>query len=323
MSNSQNTPNWLVEARERHQRPASPDFREEEPADILPGDICVVSPFDDRSGVGLLFLVTDVHIDWCSGMMVTAQVELATEFDALLSPEEAALSYQIAIHTLYFGSIWKRPQIRSRVGAVEMPVLESLEDLARGGESSDVSLKRGQPLQPEGVDPRFPALKLLSLEFDRLTEHYRCHDLVPILDPAVGEKEVLKALLRERGWDQQMKSEPISCSSRFRDIYSKSLQRLSRDERRAAQPIGELALRSSPYRKLASEPKINVLGHKDGESLIGEIGQIQEGSPFATILTYRKCWNGEIPSTISAKHESSEIPVYFASMTNVALEKVA
>lgn len=323
MSNSPNIPDWLVEARERHQQTASPDFREEKPADILPGDICVVSPIDDRPEIGLLFLVTDVHIDWCSGMMITADAELATEFDAILSPEEAALRYQIVIHTHYFGPIWMRPQIRSRIGAIEIPVLESLEDLARGSESPAMSLKRGQPLQPEGMDPRFPPLKLLSLEFDRLTEHFRCHDLVPILDPAVGEKEVLKELLCERGWDQKIKSEPIHSSSRFRDSYSKSLPQLSRDERRAAQSIGELALRSSPYRELASEPQLDDLGHKDSESLVDDIGRIQEEPPFVTILTHPKCWNREFPSEVSATFGSREATVYFASMTDAPLQEAA
>ena len=320
MSNSQNIPNWLVEAREGHQQPAPPDFREKEPADILPGDICVVGPYDDRSAVGQLYLVTDVHDGWCNGMMANADVELATEFDALLSPEDAGLGYQVAIHTLYFGPIWT-VQIRSRIGAIEMPVLEALEKSALGQESFEVSLRSGQPLQPEGIDPRFSGFKSLSHEFDRLTEHYRHRrdDLPPpILDPAICQENVLRKILVESGWNE--KSDPATCSSEFRDELTSSYSTLDRDLQRIASRLVDKALTASLYdhSKLADfDSNVNSLTdkidtHINSDSLAKSIVKEEAvysiieafGGPYApivTVLSHPDCWSDREPRPVRCR----------------------
>ena len=72
--------------------------------------------------------------------------------------------------------------MRRRVGAVEESVLGQLDELSHRDEPIGVTLKRGLPLQPEGIDPRYPALRVLSEELDSLTDHCRrrLHDLVPV-----------------------------------------------------------------------------------------------------------------------------------------------
>jgi len=192
MNGSSKTPSWLQDALSQATRPiaAQTDLREESPTDVLPGDLCVVAPFDRGDRVGRMFLVTEIAESWCTGMMVGIETELATEVDAILPPEVSCLSYETAVHSRYHGPIWV-VQIRRRVGAVEGSVLAEIERLAWSDEA-DVSLSVGQPLQPDGIDPRFPALQALSTSLDELTGHCRRrrHDLAPAVPvPERHERE--------------------------------------------------------------------------------------------------------------------------------------
>ena len=154
---------------------------------MLPGDICVVvsyDPFDSaRRGIGAtghLFVVIDEAGDeaWFTGMLAGTETELATEVDAILEPECSGLGYEVVVHSRYRGPLWTA-QVRRRVGAVEEAVRSQLDELSHRDEPGDVSLRRGLPLQPEGIDPRYPALRALSEELDDLTDHCRRrHDLV-------------------------------------------------------------------------------------------------------------------------------------------------
>lgn len=183
MSSTSKAPDWLQRAL-RNPAVASEEFREQEPTDLLPGDVVVVGPYDDANACGRLLVVVDVDKGHFHGMLAMPETEFATSVDAVLAPESTGLGYEIAVLTRFHGAVWT-VQVRQRVGAIEIPVLEELEKLSWNDEPADITLVRGQPLQPEGIDPSYPARRALSLEFDALIEHYRCHDLVPILDPAI------------------------------------------------------------------------------------------------------------------------------------------
>lgn len=237
MSSPPKAPEWLERAL-RSPEVASDEFRELEPTDQLPGDIVVVIPIGDPNACGRLLVVVDVDKEHLHGMLAIAATELATEADAVLAPEATGLGYEIAVLTHYHGSLWA-VQVRHRVGAIEISTLEQLERLMWNDEPDDLLLHRGQPLQPEGIDPRFPILRSLSLEFDQLTDHYRrrCHDLeLPTLDANIGQIEVLEDFLSRRGWNRRIKM--VSMTSEFRDRFLQSYPHLSPDQQSAAQLIG-------------------------------------------------------------------------------------
>lgn len=238
MSSPSKAPDWLERAL-RSPAVANDEFRDLEPTDLLPGDIVVVVPIGDANACGRLLVVVDVDNGHFHGMLAIAETEFATAADPVLPPESTGLGYKVAVFTHYHGPLWT-VQVRHRVGAVEMSTLEQLERLMWNDEPNGISLSRGQPLHPEGIDPRFPTLRSLSLEFDQLTDHYRrrCHDLeLPTLDADIGKIDVLKDFLSRRGWDRRIPM--ISITSEFSDRFLQSYPQLSPDQQRAAQLIGE------------------------------------------------------------------------------------
>lgn len=202
MTGSSSSPRWLVQAAEKHPSLSGQRCREEEPAEVFPGDICVVGPFDpsDPAGhrlgtVGYLCVVVEGtrHEGWFTGMLAGTETELATEVDAILAPDCSGLGYEVVVHCRYFGPLWT-VQVRRRIGAIEDSILRQLEELSHRDEPIGVELRRGLPLQPEGIDPRYPALRTLSAQLDSLTDHcrHRRHDLgAPVLDPVLGSTPVL------------------------------------------------------------------------------------------------------------------------------------
>lgn len=164
--------------------PRGADLQEDEPTAVLPGDVCVVRSMKGRPTSGRLFVVTDVEDGCCRGMLAGIETELATEVGALLAPSLTGLGYQIAVYTRFFGAVWIT-QISRRVGAVVGDVLDQLLALAWSDEPDGVVLPHGVPLQPAGIDPRYPSLARMSAELDHLTDHRhrhrRCDDLVASL----------------------------------------------------------------------------------------------------------------------------------------------
>ncbi len=238
MSSPSKAPDWL-QSTLRKPTLASDEFRELEPTDHMPGDIVVVVPIGGANACGRLLVVVNVDNDHFHGMLVIAEAELATSADAVLVPESTGLGYEIAVLTHYHGPLWT-VQVQHRVGAIEKSALEQLERLMWNDEPDGLSLRRGQPLQPEGIDPRYPTLRSLSLEFDQLTDHYRrrCHDLeLPTLDANLGKIDVLEDLISRRGWERRITL--VSMTTEFRDRFLDSLPQLSPDQQRAAQLIGE------------------------------------------------------------------------------------
>lgn len=321
MTSPSMSPAWLRTELREHPSRTDPQYREEEPIEVLPGDVLVVGTFDDPGSRGHLLIAVDSEDGWFKGMLANAQTELATDVDAILPPALTGLGYEVTAHTRFHGPLWT-VQVRRRVGAVEMSTLDQLEKLSWNDEPNGVTLRRGQPLQPEGIDPRFPPLRSLSIEFDRLTEHYRrrCHDLTPILDPFVGEVSVLNELLHEPGWGHKIKS--TSISQEFCDYFLNSYPQLSPDEQRAAQLIGEQAQRALPSRLSTLEPDLDISGHKDKVSLAIGIAQIQEVLPFIEVLTHSKCWNQTIPSCSYKAIESDKVVVSYTSLGEEPIQEV-
>lgn len=173
MSDPTPTPGWLQEAVAASPSGRSWGLLEEAPAEVLPGDVCVVAPFDRADTVGRLFVVTEVTEGCCEGILAGVETELATEVDAVLTAEDSGLGYEIAVHSRFHGSIWIT-QVRRRVGAIEAAVLDDIAKLAWNDDVL-VSVRVGVPLQPDGIDPRYPALRALSAELDALTDHCRRH----------------------------------------------------------------------------------------------------------------------------------------------------
>lgn len=287
MAETTGTPTWLVEALEAVElhRP-DPDLCEESPAELLPGDLCVVTPHDDAAAVGRLFLITESDPGRCIGMLVSAEPELASEVDAVLSPTETGLPYLVAAHTRFSGPIWTT-QVRRRIGAVPTEILDQLIALAWSDESDEVTVTRGMPLQPEGLDPRYSALRALSAELDALTNHCRRRpDLgVSVLDPVLAEIDVLRVVLAEPGWDEAIAA--AGATADFRDRLLDSFDQLSQDEQRAASPFIERAVNASPASRRAITPLIK--GHRDAAAVGRAVASVGHWEPVITVLSHHRC----------------------------------
>ena len=247
MSDPSEMPGWLRIAL-RNNLVGSEEFREDRPADLLSGDIVVIGPYEDANARGHLFVVVDAEYDHCNGMLAVAETERAVDVDAVLTPETTGLGYPLAVLTRFRGTIWSH-QVRQRVGAIEIPVLEELERLSWSDEPSGFTLRRGLPLLPGDIDPRYPVRRALSLEFDRLTEHYRRRQDMDLLDSSVGEVEALADLFSQPDRLHQIKS--VSPSQEFRDGFVNSYSLLDPDQQRAALSLVELTLREEHLQEAA------------------------------------------------------------------------
>ena len=274
-------------------------YREEEPVAVLPGDVCVIGPFDqaastdDRLGtIGHLFVVIDEIKDegWFTGMLAGTETELATEVDAILGPERSGLGYEIVVHSRYLGPLWT-VQVRRRVGAVDDSVLSELDELSYRDEPVGVSLRRGLPLQPEGFDPRYPALRTLSEELDNLTDHCRRrrHDLgAPVLDPALGKASVLEVLLAETGWKERVAS--ARPSTAFRDHLLDGFSSLTRDQQHAAMPMLDLALLAEAPLRGMDVLRNALKRHVDPDALADAISGSTDTGRVTRVTSHRLCW---------------------------------
>lgn len=319
MTEWNDSPAWLNEAISRAARPSEAAFREEAPSDVLPGDLCVVGPYELAGSIGRLFLVTDSTDGWCEGMLVSAETELATEVDPILDPNDTGVSYDVVVHSRYLGSIWTA-QVRRRVGATSTDVLDQVMALAWNDEPNDVSLRVGLPLQPEGVDPRYGALIALSAELDGLTDHWRRrnHDLGPVLDPALADLDVLQAMLCETGWETRIAA--AVATPDFRDRLLAAFPSLTRDQQRAAMPFLELAASSAPT--ATSEAAGEIDGHRDPAALLRAIASQARSQPAVTVLSHWRCGIG-VRSPLRIRTGGGETTVVIYAITEVHLAEVA
>ncbi len=331
MSGELGSSGWLQQALAAHPRQSDPRFREEEPAEVLPGDICVVGPMEpvapagDRLGtIGHLFIVVEEAEGEgrFTGMLATAETELATEVDAILEPECSEFGYEIAVLSRYFGPLWT-VQVRRRIGAVAESVLGQLDELSYRDEPIGVTLRRGLPLQPEGIDPRYPALLALSAELDSLTDHCRrrLHDLVPVLDPALGSARVLEHLLPEPGWPERIASARASetlCANLL-DAFGG----LTRDQQLAASPLLESAVLAESTKRGASLQETSLEGHLCPDALARATADAYGTLPVTPVLTHRKCWRHGVMTPTRYRDGSIERVIVACPASNVPLREAA
>lgn len=297
------------------------DLHEDEPAEVLPGDVCVVCSMNGRPNSGRLFVVTDVADGWCRGMLAGIETELATEVDALLTSSLTCLGYEIAVYTRFSGAVWIA-QISRRVGAVAEDVLDQLFALAWSDEPDGVVLPRGVPLQPAGIDPRYPALRRMSAELDELTEH--CHRrrdelAAPVFDPALGQPDVLRAIASEPGplaiWAS---AEP---SPELVDELLAALPQLSKDEQRAVQPLLERALSASPPTPSAAAVG-EIADHRRGQALAQVVSRAATRGPTVTVLSHRRCWRETPQRARRLSLEHRQTFVVFAPVNDTDLAEL-
>ena len=332
MTGASSTPRWLAQAAEEHPGLSDGRYREDEPAEVRLGDICVVAPLDpsgpagNRLGtVGHLFVVVDETNEegWFTGMLAGTETELATEVDAILEPECSGLGYEVVAHSRYFGPLWT-VQVRRRIGAIEEPVLKQLDELSYRDEPIGVGLRRGLPLQPERVDPRYPALRTLSGELDNLTDHCRRrrHDLgVPVLDPALGKASVLEYFLAETGWKERIAS--ARSSTALRDHLLDALPSLSRDQQHAAMPLLESAMLARPAARASGISEESLEDHVDSAGLARALAQADESVPVTRVLSHRKCWSGGTRSTIGIRPRNADRMIVTLPGSNALLKDAA
>ena len=309
MNGPSEVPDWLERAL-RNRKVADDEFREQEPIDLLPGDVVVVGPYDDASAYGRLLVVVDVDKGYFTGMMAITETDLATAVDAVLAPEVTGLRYPIVVLTRFLGPLWT-VQVRQRVGALTIPILEELEALSWNDEPPNVTLPSGQPLQPEGVDPHYPFRQALSLEFDILTEHYRrrCHDLTPILDPVIAEADVLALILTEPHWEEHI--HPASASHRFQEKLLASLPSMSKDQRLAARPFIEKSLHRPETTTVNSCVEDRIAFHRDSPALATTVIEQQDILPSTLVVTHTRCWTGSIPEVSHLEREGTRTLVHY------------
>lgn len=312
-------PAWLTRALAGSYRPGEEDMREEAPAQVLPGDLCVVVPFAQPDVSGRLFLVTEVEDGWCEGTLVGVDRALATEVDAVVPPQDSGLAYETVVHTRYHGPIWE-VQIVRRVGAVESSVLEDVEQLAWTDEP-DVTVRRGTPLQPEGVDLRYPALRALSEELTRLTADCRRRRHVlgrAVLDPTLADVDVLRALLRDQEWPDRITGAVQSAA--FRDRLAGSLPRLSLDEARAAMLLEQRTISRGSAAQAA--PSSGALeGHRDPAALTAAIREVP--GPVVKVLSHHRCWVSGAVADFRTTQSGGAALVLFSAVSETALREVA
>ena len=322
---------WLQQALAAHPRQPDPRFREEEPAEVVPGDVCVVVPMEpvatagDRLGtIGHLFVVVEEAEGEgrFTGMLATAETELATEVDAILEPQCSGLGYEIAVLSRYFGPLWT-VQVRCRIGAVGESVLGQLDELSHRDEPIGVTLKRGLPLQPEGIDPRYPALRALSEELDNLTDHCRRrrHDLLPTLDPALGSAQVLEHLLAEPGWPDRIASARASVP--FRANLLDAFDGLTTDQKLAASPLLESAVLAESTKSGTSLQETSLEGHLCPDALARATADSDGTLPVTSVLTHRKCWRHGVMTPTRYRDGSIDRVIVASPASNAPLQEAA
>lgn len=314
-------PTWLSDAVGSLASSMGNELTEESPAETLPGDICVVKPFDRGDAMPRLFVVVDAADGWCDGMLASVETELATEVDLILPPSETGLGYAIAVHTRYLGPIWIT-QVQRRVGAVTSETLAQLESLSWNDEAQ-VTFPVGIPLQPDNIDPRYPTLRTLSSEFDALTDHCRRrrHEFEhPILDPALAGLGVLRTILAERGWESRVGS--ALSNPEFRDRLLDALPHLSLDERRSVMPLLERATVGGPTPAITTETVPALSRHADPNALARVIASNSEGT-VVTVLSHRDCWHHSPARSVRVRLSAREECIVFEPFSDVQLAEAA
>ena len=316
---SDEIPGWLALALSEVASSPAPELVEDYPASVMDGDVCVLRPSEQPDGLGRLFLVTETGDGWCEGMLMGIETELATEVDGILSPAESGLAYESAAYTRFSGPVWIT-QIRRRSGAATESVLDQLVALSFSDEPDGVQLERGMPLQPEGIDPRYPALQAMSQELHRLTDDCRRsrHDVVSFIDPAIAEIDVLVAVASEPGLSSLLGSAEVQ--SEFIDRLLDAYPQLSPDVQRAVAPLLERSLLATAH--IESVPVDPVFsGHRDSAGLSTVVLREAPGRRAMRVLSHHKCWTTRPGGAVRLAEQDTV--VVFASINSTELQEAA
>lgn len=285
------------------------DFRASDVDDVFAGDICVVEPMESNGDARHLLVVLDSDHDWCRGMLASSETELATEVDAIIGPADSALSYDIVVHSRYHGKIWSA-QVRKRVGAVADETLHALESLRLSDDASDVQLRSGIALQPEGIEPRYAALRSLSQDLDALTSHYRQRSTFPIpvvLDPLLAHADVLPYVLRETRFGVQVRR--ARGSREFGQALLGTLPLLSLDEQYAAISLVNCSIHVVGVSEGQPEVLSEIEGHRGADILPRSLSEHVGVESRMTLLTHHRCWNRTVPEALALETPSRSIHV--------------
>lgn len=152
-------PTWLLEARGTVSE-SSQGTGEERPDEIIAGDVCLLEPAYPvgRDVVRRPVVVLDSP-DPATALvaLATPEIELATDCDPILEPEQTALGYRLAVFTRFTATVWS-PQLRRRLGALDQRTFDQVESLVWNPEGG-TSLPTGLPLGERHLDGRWPTLE--------------------------------------------------------------------------------------------------------------------------------------------------------------------
>lgn len=180
-------PDWLARAVAAHSATPS-SWRQEEPTDVIEGDVLVVGAMDGEAPDCLVIAVdVDAQRRCFLAVRATNELPLAGADDVILGCEDTDLPYRVAALTCLVGHLWF-VQVSRRVGALTENVAASVRAGLVGADDGFQRSRRGVPLQDPRSDLRWAALeaeanrmRVLAADCDR-----RRHDpliALPFIDP--------------------------------------------------------------------------------------------------------------------------------------------
>jgi len=194
---STSVPRWLQDALAANPAPPSPEYRAEQPEDVVQGDIVLVAPTVHAKAEARLALVLKADQDNRVVAVAIANnlIWLATRTDPVLHPELTDLAYPICVLTQFSGHVF-RDQIIRLIGGVDDETMEAVF-LAQSGEDQG-TVEVGLPLLDPALDDRWAELQREADNFRRLTSACEESLIAPegpaLLDPAIFDAQAVTAL---------------------------------------------------------------------------------------------------------------------------------
>ena len=180
-------PDWLARAVAAHSATPS-SWRQEEPTDVVEGDVLVVGAMDGEAPDCLVIAVdVDAQRRCFLAVLATNELPLAGADDVILDSEDTDLPYPVAALTRIVGYVWF-VQVSRRVGALTENAAAAVHTGLVCADHGFQRSRRGVPLQDPRSDLRWATLeaeanhmRVLAADCDR-----RRHDpliALPFVDP--------------------------------------------------------------------------------------------------------------------------------------------